>query len=56
MRWAPRAWMRFENLWKCSTTRSSCRLICGKFHWESGETFDDPPNIVSAIPPLAFAS
>ena len=53
---APWAWMRFEKRRKCETMRSSWRSSWGEFHCESGETLDEPPNMVSAIPPFALAS
>ena len=53
---APWARTRFEKRWNRPTMRSSWRLSWGEFHCESGETLDEPPNMVSAIPPLAFAS
>ena len=50
------AWMRSENRRKCGTTLSVPMLICWNVFGLSMLTFDEPPNMVSAIPPLAFSS
>jgi len=48
--------MRSENCWKRGIISSTPTLSCLKMFGESGATFEEPPNIVSAIPPLAFSS
>jgi len=44
------------SLWKCGITASDETSIWPKAAGESGETVDEPPNIVSASPPLAFSA
>ena len=53
---APWPWMRAENSCKWGMIRSELTSIWPPPQLESGETMDEPPNIVSASPPLAFSS
>jgi len=49
-------WMRVENRCSQGMIASSPTLSCLKMFGESGATLDEPPNMVSPIPPFAFSS
>ncbi len=52
----PWAWMRAENCCRTGMIRSWLMSIWPKADGLSGATVEEPPNMVSASPPLAFSS
>ena len=53
---APWPWMRSENCRRYGMMRSLATSIWPPPQLESGDTIDEPPNMVRARPPLAFSS
>jgi hypothetical protein len=53
---APSPWIRSENSRKCGMMRSSLTSSWPKVAGQSGETTEEPPNMVRAMPPLAFSA
>ena len=53
---APASWMRPEKRCRCGMISSVDTLIWPPPQLESADTMDDPPNMVSAMPPRAFSS
>ena len=53
---APAAWMRPENCCRCGMISSVETFTCPPPQLESADTMEEPPIMVSAIPPRAFSS